>query len=246
MAIDLDALRAKHAELTKAAGGGNSNDFLNNFYQVQEGTNVIRILPSASEDKEFYAETKIHRVPDNEGNIRNHHCMRHQGENCPLCDTYFALWKTKRKEDEDTARQIKPRSRYYMNVVDRESGEVRILSIGVILFQKIIGAMLDEDYGDITDPENGHDFKIIKVMDGKWPKYDQSQPRPKPSPTGSKKEVAEWMESLHDIYALVKKEDYADLKKVAECVMPSTQGSPVPEDTSEDVSDNDYLSKLKS
>lgn len=244
MTIDLDALRAKHTELTKAAGTG--SDFLNNFYQLQEGTNVVRVLPPASEEGEFYAETKIHRVPDNDGNIRNYHCLRHQGENCPLCDTYFALWKTKRKADEDTARQIKPRSRYYLNVLDRESKEVKILSIGVILFQKIIGAMLDEDYGDITDLENGHDFKIIKIMDGGWPKYDQSQPRPKPSPTGSSKEVADYMDNLHDISALVKKEDYADLKKVAECVMPTIQGSSAPEDAGEDVSDNDYLSKLKS
>ena len=82
-----------------------------------------------------------------------------------MCDLYYGLWKTGRQEDEDLARKIKPRARYYMNILDRESGDVKILSIGVILFKKIIGAMLDEDFGDITDPVTGHDFKIVKEME---------------------------------------------------------------------------------
>jgi len=125
MAIDLDALRAKHAELSNTGGNANS-DFLSNFLQVQEGTNAVRILPGKDEETMFYAETKIHRVPDTQGNVKNYHCRKVHGEACPICDAYFALWKTGRKEDEDTARQIKPRARYYMNVVDRETGDVKI------------------------------------------------------------------------------------------------------------------------
>jgi hypothetical protein len=159
---------------------------------------------------------------------------------------YFGLWKTGRKEDEDLARQIKPRARYYMNVLDRDSGDVKILSVGVILFKKIVGAMLDEDFGDITDPQEGHDFKIVKEMDGQWPKYDQSQPRPKASPLGSNSEVAEIMDSLHEIHDLVKLEEYEAFKQVAESLITPTQGvsQTVPE--SEEVSDGDYLSKLQS
>ena len=126
MAIDLNALRAKHAELSNQ--GGSSSDFLKNFLQIQEGTNAIRILPSKDEDKLFYAETKIHRIPSGDGQVKNVHCRKVHGEACPLCDTYYGLWKEPNK-DEDLARQIKPRARYYMNVVDRESGEVRILSL---------------------------------------------------------------------------------------------------------------------
>ena len=162
-----------------------------------------------------------------------------------MCDLYYALWKTGRKEDEDLARQIKPRSRYYMNILDRDSGDIKILSVGVILFKKIIGAMLDEDFGDITDVENGHDFKIVKEMEGQWPKYDQSQPRPKSSPLGSKAEIASSMDSLHEIHDLVKLEDYEEVKKAAATLTNvAVQGTSTQE--SSDVSDNDYLSKLQS
>ena len=55
-------------------------------------------------------------------------------------------------------------------------------------------------------------------MEGQWPKYDQSQPRPKSEPTGSKAEVAGWMDSLHDVHALVPLEDYEDFKRVADAL----------------------------
>jgi len=244
MAIDLDALRAKHAELS-GQNKGSGTDFLSNFLQLQEGTNAIRILPGKDDDTLFYAETKIHRVPSGDGQVRNIHCRKVHGEPCPLCDAYFGLWKEPNK-DEDLARQIKPRARYYMNVVDRESGDVKILSIGVILFKKIIAAMLDEDFGDITDPNTGHDFKIVKVMEGQWPKYDQSQPRPKSSEAGSKAEVAAWMDSLHDVHALVKMEEYEDVKNAAEALLPSHTGSSQNPQPTEDVADDDYLQKMQS
>ena len=244
MAIDLNALRLKHEQLNNPQSGNNA-DFLKKFYQIPEGTNAVRILPWKDDEKEFYAETKIHRVPGPDGNVRNIHCRKIHGESCPMCDLYFALWKTGRQEDEDLARKIKPRARYYMNILDREGGEVKILSIGVILFKKIIGAMLDEDFGDITDPEAGHDFKIVKEMEGQWPKYDQSAPRPKSSPLGSKAENASTMDSLHNIHELVKLEEYEDVKKAAAMLTSvAVQGTSPQEPTN--VSDTDYLSKLQS
>lgn len=248
MAIDLNALRMKHEQLNNPQSGNNT-DFLKKFYQIPEGTNAVRILPWKDDEKEFYAETKIHRVTGPDGNVKNHHCRKIHGESCPMCDLYYALWKTGRKEDEDLARQIKPRARYYMNILDRESGEVKILSIGVILFKKIIGAMLDEDFGDITDIESGHDFKIVKEMDGQWPKYDQSAPRPKASPLGSKSEIAASMDTLHNIHELVKLEEYEDVKNAAAmltsvAVQGTAQGTS--QNEAVNVPDNDYLNKLQS
>ena len=245
MAIDLDALRAKHAELSGEKKAGGNSDFLSSFMQLQEGTNAIRILPGKDEDTLFYAKTKIHRVPDGQGGVKNVHCRKIHGEPCPLCDAYYGLWKEPNK-DEDLARQIKPRARYYMNTVDRETGDVKILSIGVILFKKVIAAMLDEDFGDITDLLTGNDFKIVKTMEGQWPKYDQSAPRPKSSEAGSKAEVAAWMDSLHDIHALVKLEDYEDVKTAAMALLPSHEGSSQNPTPVKDVKDEDYLQRMQS
>jgi hypothetical protein len=134
-----------------------------------------------------------------------------------------------------------------MNVVDRESDKVKILSVGIMLFQKILNTILDEDYGDITDLSNGHDFKIIKIMEGQWPKYDQSQPRPKPSEAGSKSEIAEWMDTLHDVHGLVKVEEYEDMVNVTEEITPVSLRSKAYEDTPEvGGSDDEFLNKMQS
>jgi len=246
MPIDLDMLRQKHIELSTGLTGENS-DFLNKFFQVKEGTNLIRVLPAKDDDHLFYAETKIHRVPTGEGRDKNIHCRKMHGEGCPICDAYFALWNEPYK-NEDLARKIKPRARYYLNIVDRATDEVKILSIGVILFKKMIAAMLDEDFGDITDLETGNDFKIVKVMEGHWPRYDQSAPRPKSEPTGNPSQVAAWMDSLHDIHSLVKLEDYDELKKVQMDLMGSTTKSSEPAKTGDEntTSTDDYLDQLKS
>ena len=245
--MDFNKIREQYAKMEgnhqSNSGGG---DFIKKFYSIPEGNSVIRILPTGDEEKLFYAETAIHRVPMGDGQTRNFHCRKVHGEACPICDAYYALWKEPLK-DENLARQIKPRARYYMNVVDRATDDVKILSVGVILFKKIISTILDEDYGDVTQLEEGHDFKLNKVMEGPWPKYDQSAFRPKATAAGTNKQIAEWMDELHDIHALVKLEEYDTFKQVADTLL---AGKGVPERTpndspSSEVSDDDYLSRLK-
>lgn len=248
MGIDLDALRKKHKELMdKNAGGAKGGDFIKNFFQIKEGISYVRILPSKREDKEFYAETKIHRIPMENDQIKNVHCLKVHGEKCPLCDLYYALWKTGKDEDAALARSIKPSPRYYLNVVDRETSDVKILSVPEVLFKKVIGAFVDDDFGDITDPKKGFDFKIVKTMEGKWPRYDQSGPRPKSSTLGTDAEIARVMESLHDIHSLVKKEDYAEVKQIAETL---SVGGHINNSSNSNSEENegggDYLSKLRS
>jgi len=152
-------------------------------------------------------------------------------------------------EAQTLARQIKPRKRYYMNVVDRRDGSVKILSMGMKLFGKILDCFFDEDYGDITNLEEGWDFKVVKDTQGQWPNYDKSAPKPKQSAAGTKKEQAEWMDELHDIHGLVKVADYDELKKMSMEMESLVSGRPTGnvEGTSQtdDSSDEDYIAHLK-
>jgi hypothetical protein len=135
-----------------------------------------------------------------------------------------------------------------MNILDRETGEVKILSIGMILFQKIVASMIDSDFGDITDIEKGHDFKIVKHMEGQWPRYDQSQPRPKSSPLGTKAETARIMDLMHDIHGLVKLEEYDAVKKTSEMLAIGGKLQATADDSPSegDEDGGDYISRLRS
>lgn len=253
MAIDLEQLRKKYEELNKTGKkDGEQGD--SNFITLDEGTTQVRILPSKDETKPFFAETKIHR-PIIDGKVLNMHCRKIHGEPCPLCELYFSLWKTKNKDDEALARKIKPTLRYYMNAIDRRDGKVKIFSVGTILFKIILGAVMDKDYGDVTDLNEGFDFKVTKVMekgsDGQvWPKYSESKFRPVREPAAkSAQEKAALLEQMHDIYSLVKLEEFDYVNGIAETLKAKkvTVNSERKDKTTESTEDDDseYLKKLK-
>ena len=248
--VNLDELRKKYDQIQKAqSGGGGNDDFLKKFFMMEEGTSLIRVLPSPEgTEQEFYAETAIHRIND-----RNYHCPRVKGHDCPVCDLYYRLWKVEgpmKDEAQDLARQIKPRKRYYMNVVDRRDESVKILSMGMKLFGKILDCFFDEDYGDITHLTEGWDFKVVKDTQGQWPNYDKSAPKPKQTAAGSDKQIAEWMDELHDIHGLVKLPEYDELKNLAMEMETLVTGRPTGNVStpaaSDDEGDEDYIAHLKS
>lgn len=254
--IDLEALRKKYEELGSQGEGGNTETI---FFQIPDKA-MVRILPSEDEENKFYAETRIHRIPTGAKSYKNYQCRRVHDEECPLCDVYFQLWEAHNQSvgkgsKEETifskkARAIKGRSRYYMNIYDRDTEQVKVLSVGIKLFEKIISNFFDEDYGPkFIDLEEGHDYKIIKKMteDGRWPRYDDSQPRPKSTPLAeSKAKTAAIMDQLHDIQSLVALEKYDDVKRVsdelwAECVSDHTGAS----DEEESESSGSYLDNIR-
>tara|TARA_R110000765_G_scaffold25706_3_gene63155 strand:+ start:612 stop:1376 length:765 start_codon:yes stop_codon:yes gene_type:complete len=249
--VNLDELRKKYEEVTQRNSGGNK-DFLSKFLITKEGTSIVRLLPAKNEDENFYAETAIHRL-ENDGQFKNYHCPRVKGDKCPLCDLYYGLWKTDSEDNHNLARSIKARKRYYLNAVERETGDVKILSIGMKLFGKILDCFFDDDYGDITDLEKGFDFKIVKDINGAFPNYDKSAPKPRPSEAGSGAEIAAWMDSLHDIKNLVKIAEYDELKQMAMTYELTAQGMGSAgavqgiskSSGSPEKADDDYLSHLK-
>ncbi len=252
--VNIEQLRKKYQEINNPGGSGGNNDFLSKFFMMDEGTSVVRVLPSKSDDREFYAETAIHRIND-----KNYHCPRVKDQKCPVCDTYYDLWKEinsigkdtpQGRELADLARQIKARKRYYMNVVDRRDNSVKILSVGQKLFGKVLDCFFDEDFGDITDLKEGWDFKIVKDTQGQWPNYDKSAPKPKQSSAGSDAENATFMDELHDIHGLVKIAAYDELKNLMLELNAARTGSPLasasetPAPTQSE-SEDDYMSHLK-
>lgn len=226
MALDLNELRQ---EQTRLESQGNNN-FLDNFVRMPDGEGivVVRILPPRKGQK-LYCVTRTHKLGQ-----KNLHCPqtlvngKWQGF-CPICNWYRNLWKeSDRKGGEEAeqliaeARSIKPLERYYYNVIVRSqmnptTGEVekdigpKILSIGKQLHARIIRAILGDpaldepELGDVTDPETGRDFKIIKRIrksgPDAFPNYDESKFMGV-SALGTDKQASQWTENLHDLQSL--------------------------------------------
>ena len=148
---------------------------------------------------------------------------RWQGE-CIICKYYSDLWQQseglsgKAQEDlQNRARAIKPVERYYYNVIVRsekdKDGNViknagpKIYSCGKTVHAKIMRAIVGDEkagekpLGDVTNPTNGRDFRVVKKIKGDYPNYDESKFED-PSPAGTPEELEKWLDNLNDLSAL--------------------------------------------
>ena len=99
----------------------------------------------------------------------------------------------------------------------------QVYGFGKTIYQKMLEKMLDTDFGDVADLENGFDLKLkVKQAPGKAaPDYDlsayPSDKKAVPSPLAKSKEQADaWMAQMPDLNNLFKKRDYAEMKQILE------------------------------
>jgi hypothetical protein len=135
-----------------------------------------------------------------------------------------------------------------MNALSRKTDEIKILSVGKKLMDKIIADLLELDESGVfmLDPQDGHDFKIEKTMNGDYPDYSKSSVKLKGSPLGSAKRIASFRSELHDIQGLVKDEDLSEVKALADEYMAIVTGASVRVESHEEEEDNPYLKSLNS
>ena len=166
------------------------------FFQLKAGKNEMRILPPWNDDGMFYHESVIHYGFMVEGKNRAYPCLKFLGEKkCPACDL-FARLSQGDKEDQKIARNLRPTAKFFVNVVPKGSENVKIFALKPKMLKQILGYMADDDWGDVTDPEEGHNIVIEKEGEGLMTRYEV---RVKPKPTGI--EVEDWENKLHDLVA---------------------------------------------
>lgn len=222
-----------------STGGGN---FLDQFVPVgdlKSGESLaVRILPPVKGGK-LFQYNRIHTI-----NGRKVNCPRplvngkwDRNVPCPICDYYNSLWQqVDRLETEGNkpeaerlkaeARSIKPIERYYYNALVRKmtvGGELktnvgpRVLSVGKVLHQMIIRAIVSEDLteklGDITHVKNGFDFIIRKEMRSDYPNYDRSTFAREPSPLGDADLIAHVAANMIDLTKFRTIKDIEAIKK---------------------------------
>lgn len=204
MGLDIEALRKKMQEVKNRGGGGAD------FWSPKDGRNVIRILP-AKEGQEFYSEARVrYNVGPKKRMVTVP--MDSSPDNCPIHAYVDELYKSGDADDEKLAKKMKASNRYYFNIIDRsvEEGEegygkVQVFGCGTTIFTDILGIIVDPDYGDITDPEEGFDLIINKSGKGLQTEY-KTHARPKQTAIG----IPDWKEKLADLQKIATPKSYDD------------------------------------
>lgn len=167
------------------------------FWTPKAGKSQIRVLPPWNEEGIFYLETAIHYGFKSEEEFRAYPCLKHLKEPfCPACQLVARFKDDKDSDVKKLMQQMKPKGKWFMNIIDRkaESPDVRIFGAGFKVASAIIGYFTDEDYGDITDPEEGRDVVIEREGTGFSTRYEvRIGAKPKPIA------VEGWEEKLHDL-----------------------------------------------
>ena len=210
MAIDFDAIRRK---LNKLSG---QNSRQNVSWRPQEGEeHTVRLLSFPDNDGQPFKERWFYyNIGNNPGLLAPYQF----GNPDPIQELITKLRDDGSKESYELAKKLYPKMRCYAPVVVRgeEDEGVRIWAFGKTVYQSLLNIMLDEDYGDITDPEDGRDVKVVctKAPGRQWA-TTEVRPRGKQSPlsesSDSVNQFTSNIPSLDDMYTC---KTYEELEKI--------------------------------
>jgi len=210
MAIDLEAIRRKLNQLS----GGNSRR--NTMWRPTEGEEAtVRILAFPKNDGQPFKERWFYyNIGQNPGLLTPHQF----GKPDPIQELINSLRNdSENKGNYELAKKLYPKMRVYAPVIIRgeEDKGVRIWAFGKMVYQSLLNIMLDEDYGDITDPTTGRDIKVIctKAPGRQWA-TTEVRPRGKQTELTTPKQAKEWISSIPDLDEMYSCKSYDELEGI--------------------------------
>lgn len=210
MALDLNAIRAK---LNKLSGNSSRRDTL---WRPQEGEeHVVRIIAFPDNDGQPFKERWFYyNIGNNPGLLAPHQF----GNPDPIQELINELRSDGNKESYELAKKLYPKMRAYAAVIVRgeEDKGVRLWSFGKMVYQSLLNIMLDEDYGDITDPTEGRDVKVVCTKPpGRMYAVTDVRPRGKATPLAtSQKTAKDWITNIPNLDEMYSCKSYDELENI--------------------------------
>jgi len=107
-----------------------------------------------------------------------------------------------REDPQDKDKQI-----WFNKKTDEQESPIKVLGTGIGVYKDLIKIIIDPEYGDITDPEEGLDIIITKSGSGQFnTEYEVKSVRKE-----SAIEFADWEEHLNDLSVFTKFKSYDDI-----------------------------------
>jgi len=140
------------------------------------------------------------------------------GKPDPIQELITKLRDEGSKESYELAKKLYPKMRCYAPVIVRgeEDKGVRLWAFGKQVYQTLLNYMLDEDYGDITDPSEGRDVKVICTKNpGQMWTTTEVRPRGKETPLSEDQEqTKKWMDNIPNVNDLFELKSYEELERI--------------------------------
>jgi len=210
MAIDMSAIRKKLNQLS----GQNSKK--NTMWRPEEGSETtVRLIAYPNNDGQPFKELMFYyNIGNNPGLLSPYQF----GKPDPIQELITKLRDEGSKESYELAKKLYPKMRCYAPVIVRGEEEkgVRLWAFGKQVYQTLLNYMLDEDYGDITDPIEGRDVRVTctKQPGKMWTSTDV-RPRGKDSPLSENNDKSkQWLDNIPDVNDLFELKSYEELERI--------------------------------
>ena len=214
--MDLSILKQKLDTLQSKPQGGQKTDYSTIFWRPTVGKQQVRIVPSAYDKKNPFKELKFYYGITNKVMIS----PLNFGDKDPIAS--FAQKLRGGEYDKDNyvlAKKLDAKTRIFAPVIVRgeEDKGVRFWEFGKMVYQELLGVMMDEDYGDITDIAQGRDVTVEVIPAAETGKmYDTTTVRVKPVQTplsDSAETVESFLENQKNVIELFNKYSFDEMKE---------------------------------
>jgi len=232
MSIDFDAIRKK---LDRLSGNNRSRNVM--WRPIEGEEHTVRLISFPDNDGQPFKELQFYyNIPGQRGLL----APSQFGHRDPIQDLINKLRDEGTKESYDMAKKLYPKMRVYAAVIVRgeEDKGPQIWGFGKTVYQKLLSLMLDEDYGDITDPSTGRDIKVVCTKNpGQQWAMTAVLPRGRSTALSTDdSQAAEWMKNIPSVDDLFQEKSYDELSKIINDWLAaddeSDEGTEVPVNTS--------------
>jgi len=210
MAIDFDAIKRK---LDRLSGNNNSRNVM---WKPTEGEkHSVRLLSFPDNDGQPFKELMFYyNIPGQRGLL----APSQFGKRDPIQELINKLRDEGTKESYEMAKKLYPKMRVYAACIVRgeESEGVKLWGFGKTVYQSLLALMLDEDYGDITDPIEGRDISVVctKNPGQQWATTTVTPRGKQTKLTSNSSQAKEWMSNLPDVENIFQLKSYDELSKI--------------------------------
>jgi len=210
LGIDFEAIKRKLERLS-----GNTRNRSVMWKPTEGEETTVRLLSFPDNDGQPFKELQFYyNIPGQRGLL----APSQYGKRDPIQELITKLRDEATKESYEMAKKLYPKMRIYAAVIVRgqEDKGVQIWGFGKIVYQKLLGMMLDEDYGDITDPMTGRDIKVVCTKNpGQQWATTEVLPRGKSTPLSKdSSQTKQWMTNIPDVNDIFSCKSYDELSKI--------------------------------
>ena len=210
MAINLDAIRAKVAELSGQRKASNIN-----MWRPELGSHRVRLLPwKDSEDGQPFKERWFYYLGDKPSIL----CPHQFGKPDPINDLIRKLYSSGKPDDKTLAKKLQPKLRIYAPVVVRgdEGKNVQVWSFGKQVYQRLLTFFMDAEIGDILDPSDGWDL-VVNVSQSPGKQFMDTVVDAARRPSKLSDDPAQtkaWMDSIPNIDDMYKLRSFEEINNI--------------------------------